>query len=43
MTIGDASDLPAEAFAVALASMPSMGPTRLRTLLADLNPSRVDD
>jgi DNA processing protein len=31
----DASDLPAEAYAVALASMPSMGPARLRTLLAE--------
>jgi DNA processing protein len=39
MTTGDASDLPAEAFAVALASMPSMGPARLRTLLAQEPPA----
>ena len=34
MSADAASDLPPEAFAVALASMPSMGPARLRTLLA---------
>jgi DNA processing protein len=39
MTTGDASDLPAEAFAVALASMPSMGPARLRRLLAQEPPA----
>ena len=38
MNTDGASDLPAEAFAVALASMPSMGPARLRTLLADEAP-----
>jgi DNA processing protein len=35
------SDLPAEAFAVALASMPSMGPARLRTLLTEEAPARA--
>jgi DNA processing protein len=39
---GDAlSDLPPEAYAVALASMPSMGPARLRTLLAEDPPARA--
>jgi DNA processing protein len=38
MTAHGGSDLPAEAFAVALASMPSMGPVRLRTLLAQEPP-----
>jgi DNA processing protein len=38
MTAHGGSDLPAEAFAVALASMPSMGPARLRTLLAQEPP-----
>ena len=33
MSAGAASDLPPEAYAVALASMPSMGPARLRTVL----------
>jgi DNA processing protein len=36
-----APDLPAEAFAVALASLPSMGPARLRTLLAAEPPDRA--
>jgi DNA processing protein len=35
MNADNASDLPAEAFAVALASMPSMGPVRLRALLTE--------
>jgi DNA processing protein len=39
MNAGAVSDLPAEAFAVALASMPSMGPTRLRALLAEEPPA----
>jgi len=39
MSSGDASGLPAEAFAVALASMPSMGPVRLRALLAEEPPA----
>ena len=39
MNTDDASDLPAEAFAVALASMPSMGPARLRALLAEEPPA----
>ena len=39
MSTGGASDLPAEAFAVALASMPSMGPARLRALLAEEPPA----
>ncbi|HEY4378388.1 MAG TPA: DNA-processing protein DprA, partial [Acidimicrobiales bacterium] len=34
-----ASELPPEAYAVALASLPSMGPSRLRTLLADEPPA----
>jgi DNA processing protein len=38
MTAHGGLDLPAEAFAVALASMPSMGPARLRTLLAQEPP-----
>jgi DNA processing protein len=38
MNTGGASELPAEAFALALASMPSMGPARLRTLLAEEAP-----
>ena len=41
MNTDGASDLPAEAFAVALASMPSMGPARLRSLLADAPPRRA--
>jgi DNA processing protein len=39
MTTGGNADLPQEAFAAALASMPSMGPARLRTLLATDPPS----
>ena len=39
MSTGAVSDLPAEAFAVALASMPSMGPARLRGLLAAESPA----
>jgi DNA processing protein len=39
MSGGGGSDLPEEAFAVALAAMPSMGPVRLRTLLAADPPS----
>ncbi len=35
------SDLPPEAFAVALASMPVMGPARLRRLLAAGTPAEV--
>jgi DNA processing protein len=35
------SDLPPEAFAVALASMPAMGPARLRTLLAAGTPAEA--
>jgi DNA processing protein len=39
---GDArSGLPPEAFAVALASMPSIGPARLRTLLEEESPARA--
>jgi DNA processing protein len=34
MSADDTSDLPPEAYAVALASLPSTGPARLRTLLA---------
>lgn len=34
MSAAGARELPAEAFAIALASMPSMGPSRLRSLLA---------
>jgi DNA processing protein len=41
MRAGAASDLPPEAYAVALASMPSMGPARLRTLLAADPPARA--
>jgi DNA processing protein len=41
MNAGAVSDLPAEAFAVALASMPSMGPARLRRLLAAEPPARA--
>jgi DNA processing protein len=41
MNADDASGLPPEAFAVALASLPSMGPTRLRTLLAEEPPARA--
>ena len=39
MSAAGESDLPQEAFAVALASIPSMGPARLRTLLASDPPS----
>ncbi len=39
MSTGGNADLPQEAFAAALASMPSMGPARLRTLLATGPPS----
>ena len=39
MNAGDASGLPPEAFAAALASMPSMGPARLRALLAEEPPA----
>jgi DNA processing protein len=41
MSAGEASDLPPEAYATALASMPSMGPARLRTLLAADPPRRA--
>lgn len=41
MTAAAGSDLPPEAFAVALASMPAMGPARLRTLLADGSPAEA--
>jgi len=41
MRTGAAADLPPEAYAVALASMPSMGPARLRTLLAADPPARA--
>jgi DNA processing protein len=39
VSAGGESDLPQEAFAVALAAMPSMGPARLRMLLAADPPS----
>ena len=39
MNADAASGLPPEAFAVALASLPSMGPARLRTLLAEEPPA----
>ena len=39
MNADAASDLPPEAFAVALASLPSMGPARLRTLLTEEPPA----
>ena len=39
MNTGDASGLPPEAFAAALASLPSMGPARLRALLAEEPPA----
>ena len=39
MNTDDVSGLPPEAFAAALASMPSMGPARLRALLADEPPA----
>jgi DNA processing protein len=39
MNTGDTSGLPPEAFAAALASMPSMGPARLRALLAEEPPA----
>ena len=39
MNTDDASGLPPEAFAAALASMPSMGPARLRALLAEEPPA----
>jgi len=41
MSAESAPDLPQEAYAVALASMPSMGPARLRTLLAADPPARA--
>ena len=41
MRTGAAADLPPEAYAVALASMPSMGPARLRTLLVADPPARA--
>ncbi len=41
MRTESAPDLPQEAYAVALASMPSMGPARLRTLLAADPPARA--
>ncbi len=39
MSTGENAELPQEAFAAALASMPSMGPARLRALLATDPPS----
>ena len=39
MSTGESAELPQEAFAAALASLPSMGPARLRALLATDPPS----
>ncbi len=41
MSADGVSELPPEAYAVALASMPSMGPARLRTLLTAEPPARA--